>query len=155
MLGKGYGMPSSHAQFVTFFSVSLALFLLLRHSPRPSDSHSPTTKAQRMLLSAGAVIYASVVSVSRIYLNYHTVSQVLVGCTSGAASAVVWFALTSWVRRKGYIDYLLKRKEVEMLRFKDLVVEEDLAEAGWERWIRTRARRDGERSNSEKSEKRL
>ena len=26
--GKGYGMPSSHAQFVAFWSVSLALFLL-------------------------------------------------------------------------------------------------------------------------------
>uniref|UniRef100_A0A0D2XCM3 Dolichyldiphosphatase n=1 Tax=Fusarium oxysporum (strain Fo5176) TaxID=660025 RepID=A0A0D2XCM3_FUSOF len=31
--GKGYGMPSSHAQFVAFWSVSLALFLLVRHKP--------------------------------------------------------------------------------------------------------------------------
>jgi acid phosphatase family membrane protein YuiD len=27
MLGKGYGMPSSHSQFVAFFSLSLTLNL--------------------------------------------------------------------------------------------------------------------------------
>ena len=31
MTGKGYGMPSSHAQFVFFFAVSISLFLLARH----------------------------------------------------------------------------------------------------------------------------
>ena len=31
MTGKGYGMPSSHAQFAFFFAVSISLFLLVRH----------------------------------------------------------------------------------------------------------------------------
>lgn len=32
-LGKGYGMPSSHAQFCGYFAASVVLFLLFRHSP--------------------------------------------------------------------------------------------------------------------------
>ncbi|KAL2266402.1 hypothetical protein VTJ83DRAFT_5754 [Remersonia thermophila] len=32
-VGKGYGMPSSHAQFAAFWAVALSLFLLVRHRP--------------------------------------------------------------------------------------------------------------------------
>jgi|UniRef100_A0A346DKQ1 dolichyldiphosphatase len=32
-VGKGYGMPSSHAQFTAFWAVALSLFLLIRHRP--------------------------------------------------------------------------------------------------------------------------
>jgi len=32
----GYGMPSSHAQFVTFFAAFLVLFLLIRYLPNAS-----------------------------------------------------------------------------------------------------------------------
>ncbi|KAK3311747.1 hypothetical protein B0H66DRAFT_644968 [Apodospora peruviana] len=34
--GKGYGMPSSHAQFAVFWAIALSLFLLVRHRPSPS-----------------------------------------------------------------------------------------------------------------------
>lgn len=147
MLGKGYGMPSSHAQFVAFFSVSLALFLLIRHSPLPSPSYSPTTKSQRIILSTLLITYALVVAASRIYLNYHTFNQVLVGYSSGAISAVVWFGITAWARKNGYVDYILNRKEIELLRMRDLVIEEDLAEAGWAHWKKARARRYAEKFN--------
>ena len=43
-LGKGYGMPSSHAQFLGYFAASVVLFVMLRHSPsariRPADGRS-------------------------------------------------------------------------------------------------------------------
>ncbi|KLU88310.1 hypothetical protein MAPG_07297, partial [Magnaporthiopsis poae ATCC 64411] len=42
--GKGYGMPSSHAQFVAFWALSLALFLLVRHRPR--DGRTATAAAK-------------------------------------------------------------------------------------------------------------
>ena len=131
---KGYGMPSSHAQFVAFFSVYLTLFLLLRHSPHPSDTHRPTTFNQRIILSLWGFLFAVAVCASRVYLSYHTVNQVLVGCVAGTVCALAWFSLTTVARKYDWISWTLDRKEVSMMRIRDLVVEEDLAESGWERW---------------------
>lgn len=140
MNGKGYGMPSSHAQFVTYFSLFLSLFLLFRHTPRPSQNHTPFTLAQRIILSILALLCAAAVSASRIYLNYHTAKQVLVGCAAGALSAGAWFVFTMLIRSGGLIEWVLETKGARMLRMRDLVVEEDLPEAGWERWEERRRR---------------
>jgi len=134
MYGKGYGMPSSHAQFVAYFSVSLALFLLLRHVPHPSATHTPGSFAERILLSAIAMLCAAAVAVSRIYLSYHTPKQVLVGCAAGVVSAVAWFCITACLRRFGWVEWLLDSRVARMLRMRDLVINEDLVDAGWERW---------------------
>lgn len=139
MYGKGYGMPSSHAQFVTFFSVTLALFLLCRHTPKPSPVHTPISLPQRALLSLVALLCAAAVAISRIYLSYHTARQVLVGCAAGAFSAAAWFAVTMWLRRSEILDWGLDTKVARMLRMRDLVVEEDLAEAGWQKWEQRRS----------------
>ncbi|KAF2462326.1 PAP2 superfamily-domain-containing protein [Lineolata rhizophorae] len=168
MNGKGYGMPSSHAQFVAFFAVSLALFLLLRHNPpphhqpastsasTPSDhtppqpndndhdvpwaaplyqhAHTPLTLPLRAALSLAGLAAAALVALSRIYLNYHTPRQVLVGFGTGVAFACVWFAATAWARRAGWVEWGLDTWPARALRLRDLVVEEDLVEAGWVRW---------------------
>ncbi|KAI4271901.1 MAG: hypothetical protein LQ337_005677 [Flavoplaca oasis] len=139
---KGYGMPSSHAQFVAFFSVYLTLFLLFRHLPHPSDTHTPTTLNERLLLSASSVMFAATVCASRVYLQYHTVNQVLVGCFVGVSTAIAWFGVTTVARRKGWIQKALESKGLVMLRVRDLVVEEDLAEGGWERWKNVSKRRN-------------
>ena len=143
MNGKGYGMPSSHAQFVAFFSISLTLFLLFRHTPKSASVyHTPLTLASRALLSLIAILCASTVAASRIYLNYHTVRQVLVGCGAGAFSAIAWFLTTTLFRRQGWVDWVLYTEWATLLRMRDLVIEEDLAEAGWEKWV---MRKTGER----------
>lgn len=134
MYGKGYGMPSSHAQFVTYFSISLSLFLLLRHVPNPSTTHSPTSPPERLLLSFVACLCAAAVVASRVYLNYHTPKQVLVGCAAGAFSAMAWFLVTTFLRRYGWVEMALDTRLAEMFRIRDLVITEDLAEAGWGRW---------------------
>lgn len=134
MHGKGYGMPSSHAQFVAFFSVTLTLFLLFRHVPHPTETHTPFSFAGRSLLSLLALASAAVVAVSRIYLSYHTQKQVLVGCACGAAFALVWFAFTTYLRRAGWIDWALGTWLARAFRFRDLVVQEDLVDSGWARW---------------------
>lgn len=143
MYGKGYGMPSSHAQFATFFSLSLTLFLLFRHTPHPSATHIAITFPQRVLLSGLALLCAGAVAASRIYLNYHTVKQVLVGSGAGAGSAVAWFIVTGLVRSEGWVEWALELKGLRLLRVRDLVVEEDLAEAGWQRWEERRRRKRG------------
>ncbi|KAL8856800.1 MAG: hypothetical protein Q9178_006637 [Gyalolechia marmorata] len=138
---KGYGMPSSHAQFVVFFCVYLTLFLLFRHSPHPSDTHRPTTLNERLLLATWSFVFAAMVCASRVYLQYHTVNQVLVGSIVGAVTAIAWFGVTTIARRRGWIQWALESRELTMLRVRDLVVEEDLAESGWERWKNVSKRR--------------
>merc|ERR1712187_1077113 len=67
MFGKGYGMPSSHAQFVAFFAVYMGLFLLFRHSPNSQNQGT----IFRIIASFGISLGATAVAVSRIYLTYH------------------------------------------------------------------------------------
>ena len=152
MYGKGYGMPSSHAQFVTFFSLSLTLFMLLRHAPAPSTTHTPTSFLERLALSVLACICAGAVAASRVYLNYHTPKQVLVGCAAGAATTIVWFLFTALLRKYGWIEWALENPLARALRMRDLVVTEDLADAGWGRWeSRRQARRNIENGAPKKN----
>jgi len=135
MHGKGYGMPSSHAQFVAFFSLSLTLFLIFRHSPKKATpSHTPLSMAARVALSGLALANAGLVSWSRIYLSYHTPKQVLVGVAAGVFSAISWFLITAVVRQIGLLEWILDQYPTRLFRMRDLVVEEDLCQAGWEKW---------------------
>jgi len=143
MHGKGYGMPSSHAQFVTFFSVTLAFFLLFRHEPHPTETHTPFSFFQRLILSVLGLGGAAAVATSRIYLSYHTPKQVLVGCAAGAVFAVIWFAFTTFLRRAGWVEWALDTYISRLFRVRDLVVQEDLVDSGWARW-EERMRRRGQ-----------
>ena len=152
MYGKGYGMPSSHAQFVAYFSISLMLFLIFRHAPPkyPSASHTPLNMFSRVGLSIMAIGCAAMVAWSRIYLNYHTPKQVLVGWAAGALSAVLWFAVTAIIREIGLLAWILDTPVARLFRVRDLVIEEDLCQAGWERWEEKRLGRM-DRANGKKS----
>lgn len=130
-------MPSSHAQFAAFFAVSITLFLLLRHKPHApgaSSTHIPTSLLERVALSLLVIAGAVAVAGSRIYLNYHTSKQVLVGCIAGTVIAIGWFIVTTWLRHAGWLDWALDLSIVRYFRIRDLVVNEDLVDAGWERW---------------------
>lgn len=189
--GKGYGMPSSHAQFVTFWAVAVALFLLVRHAPSWADhgygprgaaagsgggrsrgargggaaaaeeeeeaargarearrkgmwgqdwvmvesyAHRPWSLAERAAASLSVLSVAAMVAWSRVYLGYHTVSQVLVGCLAGALSAAAWYGITWFARGSGLLAWALESPFARGLRMRDLVVSEDLSQAGWEKW---------------------
>lgn len=181
-------MPSSHAQFVSYFAVSVTLFLLLRHSPSirvvdqingaaspsmkrhragsevvvvngvektldPHDEESgpPISPVYRLqlhyprlthsLLSMAAICAAALIAASRVYLQYHTTRQVLVGCATGSVFAVVWFAATEWARRCGLVEWVLELELVRKARVRDLVCEEDLVEVGWQVWEEKRRQR--------------
>ncbi|KAI1308870.1 phosphatidic acid phosphatase type 2/haloperoxidase [Xylaria venustula] len=138
MNGKGYGMPSSHAQFVTFFAVSMALFLVFRHQPpgpeRRKGNHTPMTMLERVFWSVAGLLGAFTVAWSRVYLNYHTEKQVLVGCTAGLVIAIAWFITTGILRRTGWVAWAVDTPIARWLRVRDLVLEEDLCQAGWEKW---------------------
>lgn len=190
--GKGYGMPSSHAQFVAFWAVAMALFLLVRHTPSWTDhgygprsaatavvdgaqgagagggggrrqqqvgnssnstrsarrtsswgqewvmvesyAHRPWSYAERAAAACFVLGVAALVAWSRVYLGYHTVNQVLVGCLAGAVCAVAWYAATAAARSTGLLAWALDSPFARGLRVRDLVVSEDLCQAGWEKW---------------------
>ncbi|KAI4730987.1 dolichyldiphosphatase [Aureobasidium sp. EXF-10728] len=149
LTGKGYGMPSSHAQFVSYFAVSLTLFLLLRHNPHApntSTTHIPTSVFERLALSILVIAGAAAVAHSRIYLNYHTEKQILVGCVVGVLFAVFWYLFTAYLRRSGWLDWVLDTSIAKFFRLRDLVVNEDLVDAGWERWQQRRSKRSEQKS---------
>lgn len=207
-VAKGYGMPSSHAQFAVFWAVALALFLLARHrptgpaytttadrappttttntsattttttttartnnppgttkaEPEPAPAaglagvrrayrnggwpaaaaaaeayaHGPWAAAERAAASAGALCLAALVAWSRVYLGYHTVRQVLAGCAAGLVCAVGWFAATGLLRGSGLLARALDTPVARWFRLRDLVVDEDPCQAGWEKWERRR-----------------
>ncbi|KLO79937.1 CAX4 protein [Fusarium fujikuroi] len=144
--GKGYGMPSSHAQFVAFWSVSLALFLLVRHKPprvhgirAESSLHRPWSVLERVAVSVVAAAIAAATAWSRVYLNYHTPKQVIVGSVAGVISALGWFIIVAAVRQTGWLKWTLDTPLARAFRVRDLVIEEDMCQAGWEKWEKRRA----------------
>jgi dolichyldiphosphatase len=142
-------MPSSHAQFVSYFAVSLTLFLLLRHNPHApntSTTHIPTSTFERLALSVLVIAGAAAVALSRTYLSYHTDRQILVGCVVGALFAVFWYLFTAYLRRSGWLDWALDTSIAKFFRLRDLVVSEDLVDAGWERWQQRRSKRSEQKS---------
>lgn len=157
--GKGYGMPSSHAQYVAYFSTFLTLFLLFRHEPtrhpHASSTHIPTPYWQRVMLSIASMVCAAAVAQSRVYLHYHKPRQVYVGVGVGVACALAWFIVTGWARKHGLVDWLLDHPLARWTRLRDLVMNEDLVDAGWERWERRRRKRgDITTANGELQKKR-
>lgn len=141
MFGKGYGMPSSHAQFMTYFAVYLTLFLVFRHSPIYAGSYPYSDFLLRAALTVGLCASAVAVSASRVYLSYHTPRQVLAGSAAGVVCACGWFVVTGLLRSTGWIEWATELTVSRLLRVRDLVVSEDLAEAGWQRWEAQRLKR--------------
>ncbi|CRK25671.1 hypothetical protein BN1708_018173, partial [Verticillium longisporum] len=89
-----------------------------------------------------------------VYLGYHTTKQVLVGLAAGAACAVAWFAATTHARDVGLLAWVLRWPVVRWFRVRDLLLEEDFCQAGWERWEEKRVREDDALVRQEKAKKR-
>ncbi|KOB72348.1 Dolichyldiphosphatase 1, partial [Operophtera brumata] len=78
-----YGMPSSHAQFIWFFSIYVLYFVVI----------SIISALWRVIIVGGCLALSVLVSVARVYLSYHTTSQVAVGGVVGFLFATIWFAM--------------------------------------------------------------
>lgn len=97
-------------------------------------AHRPWSYAERAVASIFVLGVAAAVAWSRIYLGYHTSKQVLVGTFAGALSALAWYGITHVVRQTGLLHWALESPPARGLRLRDLVVTEDLSQAGWEKW---------------------
>jgi dolichyldiphosphatase len=102
-LGKGYGMPSSHAQFMSFFAVYYTLWFVVYLR------HTPIAHGWRRMIQWCAVLMAwilsTVVCFSRWYLLYHTIEQVLCGFCIGSCIAALWFVVVVYCIYP-LVDYL-------------------------------------------------
>ncbi|CAI5794052.1 dolichyldiphosphatase 1 isoform X1 [Podarcis muralis] len=87
-----YAMPSSHSQFIWFFSIYSFLFLYLRM--HQTNNARFLDLLWRHILSLCLLTVAFLVSYSRVYLMYHSWSQVVYGGIVGSIMAIVWFAFT-------------------------------------------------------------
>lgn len=74
-----FGMPSDHAQFMFF----AAGYIWLQHRPSARSAALVTT-------ACGLFGAAVAVAVSRVYLCYHTTSQVVAGAVVGLALVPIW-----------------------------------------------------------------
>ncbi|KAF3922638.1 Dolichyldiphosphatase [Orbilia brochopaga] len=127
--GKGYGMPSSHTQFMFFFATYISLWIALRNNA--------IQVAVKPLLLAVLPVLATAIAAARVYLHYHTTRQVLVGAGAGVVIGVGWFVATALM--KGFAggviwDSLLENPISKALYIKDECVDVDLQRRDWEVW---------------------
>ncbi|KAH0947309.1 hypothetical protein HN011_002494 [Eciton burchellii] len=85
-----YGMPSTHAQFMWFFAAYATLFIYFRLNYNCTIFE----KFWRMMVAIGCIILAVLVTYSRVYLLYHSNTQVICGALIGIALGSTWFGIT-------------------------------------------------------------
>ncbi|CAG5092965.1 Similar to DOLPP1: Dolichyldiphosphatase 1 (Rhinolophus ferrumequinum) [Cotesia congregata] len=99
-----YGMPSTHSLLMWFFATYTALFVCLRWT-----------------IIGGCATVAVLVSYSRIYLQYHTISQVLCGFVVGIIMGVTWFFITHLVLAPFFPIIVSRLSEFLLIRDSTLI----------------------------------
>ncbi|XP_015111599.1 dolichyldiphosphatase 1 [Diachasma alloeum] len=111
-----YGMPSAHAQFMWFFAAYTTVFVCIRMHHNSNSTVSE--KLWRWAIIGGCLSMASLVTYSRIYLHYHTISQILWGMMIGITMGIVWFSITHLVFTP-YFPVIVTWKTSEYLLLRD------------------------------------
>ena len=95
ILGKGYGMPSSHAQFCGFFVAFWTFHFLVQ---RPRRAQRPARENYVFIalvcITCALTCYSRCVVLTRCHLFYHTSAQVAVGACLGSIIGTVYYAAT-------------------------------------------------------------
>ncbi|KAK9474014.1 uncharacterized protein V1510DRAFT_413365 [Dipodascopsis tothii] len=97
--GPGYGLPSAHSQFMAFYATYIILWMWLK-APHYTRLRRFGRAAFLLSLTAG-------VTLSRVYLYYHTAKQVLLGTAVGVAMGALWFVAVQIVRLTRLLDVIL------------------------------------------------
>ncbi|XP_043801105.1 dolichyldiphosphatase 1-like [Apis laboriosa] len=87
-----YGMPSMHAQFMWFFATYITLFICIRL--HHNNNSSISEKFWRITIIIVSIIIAILITYSRVYLLYHSNSQVVWGTFIGIMLGIIWFIIT-------------------------------------------------------------
>ncbi|XP_046961178.1 dolichyldiphosphatase 1-like [Vanessa cardui] len=111
-----YGMPSSHAQFIWFFTIYVLYFFAIRL--HHINNNSIISALWRIIIVGSCFIMALIVSFGRVYLHYHTTTQVVVGGFVGFIFATIWFTVVHRVLTPLF-PQLVTLKLCEMLMIRD------------------------------------
>ncbi|KAJ2083920.1 hypothetical protein H4R24_000450 [Coemansia sp. RSA 988] len=110
-LGDGYGMPSSHSQFMGYFVLYMVVYL---------ERHITTNVIHKCITQLGAFILGISVAFSRVYLGYHTAWQVLVGAVVGIGFGVIWYLFVERILRpSGLLNFILATRLCQWLLIRD------------------------------------
>ncbi|CAA19178.2 palmitoyl protein thioesterase/ dolichol pyrophosphate phosphatase fusion protein Pdf1 [Schizosaccharomyces pombe] len=112
--GVGYGMPSSHSQFMGFFS---AYMIAWDYKYRRSQCFS-------MLSFAKYAIYLTLstfVCSSRYLLDFHYLTQVVYGYMIGFGVGLFWVYLVGKLRSLGVTKWLLSLPPLQFFYIKDTI----------------------------------
>ncbi|KAF8943756.1 hypothetical protein BGZ47_005080 [Haplosporangium gracile] len=99
-LGDGYGMPSSHSQFMAYFATYM--IILMYRNGASSRAVSPHVVTALVLIWSILVVY------SRVHLYYHTWQQVVAGTICGCLFAAgYYFFVSRFLRSRGMQNWML------------------------------------------------
>ncbi|KAL7675709.1 hypothetical protein ACOME3_001976 [Neoechinorhynchus agilis] len=85
-----YGMPSSHAQQMSF--ICCYFMLIIEYRTILDSSFYPLSgRLAKILVHCCSISLAFIVSLSRVYLEYHSIDQVVVGAGFGIVFASIYF----------------------------------------------------------------
>ncbi|KAF9974222.1 hypothetical protein BGZ73_002408 [Actinomortierella ambigua] len=139
VLGDGYGMPSSHSQFMAYFATYIILLMYKRGAP--AGAVIPH------VVSVVVVIWAALVIYSRVHLYYHTWQQVVAGTICGVVIGAAWFSFVNhFLRPRGYLDAILDTPVCQWAYIRDTEYMPDAYRREWELW------REWRKMNSGKSD---
>ncbi|XP_037024239.1 dolichyldiphosphatase 1-like [Bradysia coprophila] len=116
-LSDQYGMPSSHSQFIWFFSTYSTLFILFRLH-HINNNALPFERAGRILVLVTCWTMTTLVCISRVYLLYHTIGQVIVGAILGILTGTSYFMFVHIVLTP-FLPYVVSWKISEYLLLRD------------------------------------
>ncbi|MBP0614303.1 phosphatase PAP2 family protein [Jiella mangrovi] len=86
--------PSGHAMMSAITYLTLGI-LLARVEPK---------RRVRAFLLGLAVFLTVIIGISRVYLGVHWPSDVLAGWTAGAAWALMWWLVATWLEHRGAVE---------------------------------------------------
>lgn len=101
-LGAGYGMPSSHSQFLGFFAAFFLSHFYLNGPPlvKPRTLINSMRRVEHALAMVMIVSISILTCYSRHHLHYHTPLQIVVGFSLGLAFGGVYYYFTEHLSRK-------------------------------------------------------
>ncbi|CAI2183092.1 18439_t:CDS:2 [Funneliformis geosporum] len=127
-IGVGYGMPSSHAQFIAYFTIFSCIYLCYKITFR--------NNLWKLPLTFGLIIFSFLVSYSRIYLHYHTTKQVIVGNIFGGAFAIFWYLLIEKIIRPlGIFKTIIYSPIAKYFYLKDNSSAKDIIRIEYMNWL--------------------
>ncbi|KAF9530374.1 PAP2-domain-containing protein [Crepidotus variabilis] len=112
-VGTGYGFPSSHSQYMAYFTSFLFCHLYFRHR-FSSTGYAVIDTLWRITVYCGLLAWTGLVAYSRYYLGYHNAYQIFwglgIGATFGALLYLLSTAIPTW-----YPNSILGRFKIALI----------------------------------------